>query len=214
MLQIFNTSIRAEILKQNLELSVYYSLYAPALDFIVQNYAVSANDVQLHEFLAQCKDKKNSSLLLLTILHSFRPEFISSKVIEMVSILADTNNEGITLGCLFRQLGNIVSLFPPPVEQRVLLFNEAWKTISTITNVKDYISCIELWSQYIASNFDITTLNTFFYDILTRVTPKRAFEKYYNELQGIMDKVVSNVTDFHGLMNMVCIYWYLHNKLL
>lgn len=190
-------------MKQNIELSVYFSLYAPALDFIVQNYAACATDVQLEEFLTQCKDKKNSSLLLLTILHSFRPEFISLRSIEMVSILADTNNEGITKGSLFRQLGNIVSLFPPPVEQRVLLFNEAWKTISTITNVGDYMSCVELWSQYIASNFDITTLNTFFGDVLSRIVQKRAFERYYNELQGLMDKVVSNVTDFHGLLSMV-----------
>ncbi|CAG9805529.1 unnamed protein product [Chironomus riparius] len=199
---IFNTGIRAEILKQNIELSVYFSLYAPALDFIVQNYAASATDVQLEEFLTHCKDKKNSSLLLLTILHSFRPEFISSRSVEMVSILAETNNEGITKGSLFRQLGNIVSLFPPPVEQRVLLFNEAWKTISTITNVGDYMACVELWSQYIASNFDIITLNTFFGDVLTRIVQKRAFERYYNELQGLMDKVVSNVIDFHGLLSM------------
>lgn len=202
-MQIFSTGIRAEILKQNIELGVYYSLYAPALDFIVQNYSASANDIQLEEFLSQCKEKKNSSLLLLTILHSFRPEFISSRSIEMVSVIADTNNEGITLGSLFRQLGNIVSLFPPSLEQKVPLFNEAWKTISTITNVADFMSCIELWSQYVASNFDITTLNTFFRDILTRVTEKRAFERHYNELQGIMDKVVTNVTDFHGLLSMV-----------
>jgi hypothetical protein len=190
-------------LKQNIDLSVYFSLYAPALDFIVQNQSANANDLQLHEFLTQCRDKKNNSMLLLTILHSFRPEFISLRAIEIVSILADTNNEGITKGSLFRQLGNILSLFPPPLEKRVIVFNDAWKSVNTLTNVEEYVSCVELWSPYIASNFDITTINSFFGDILSRVIPKRAFERFYNELQGIVDKIVSNVTDFHGLLNMV-----------
>lgn len=191
------------MLKQNVDFSVYFSLYAPALDFIVQNYAANANDLQLQEFLDQCKDKKNNALLLLTILHSFRPEFISLRGIEIAIVLGDTNNEGITKGILFRQLGNILSMFPPPVDKKVQIFNEAWKSVNAITNVGDYISCVEMWSQYIATNFDINTINSFFGEILTRVLQKRAFERFYNELQGIMDKTVSNVTDFHGLLNMV-----------
>jgi hypothetical protein len=141
-------------------------------------------------------------MLLLTILHSFRPEFISLRAIEIVSILADSNNEGITKGTLFRQLGNIFSLFPPPVEKRVTVFNEAWKSVNTLTNVGEYIQCVELWAQYIASNFDINTINSFFGDILSRVIPKKAYERFNSELQGIMDKTASNVTDFHGLLSM------------
>lgn len=170
---------------------------------MVQNLSSSATDPQLEEFLNRCKEKKNNSLLLMTILHSFRPEFITSRAMEFLMILADTSNEGITKGALFRQFGNIISLFPPPPDQRPLVLNEAWKTINTITNVGDYISCVELWAQFIASNFDIDTINKFFGDILARVNLKRAFENHYNELQGIMDKTVSNVKDFHALLIMV-----------
>lgn len=170
---------------------------------MVQNFSAIATDVQLEEFLVQCKEKKNNSLLLMTILHSFRPEFITSRAIEFVLILSDTNNEGITKGALFRQLGNIFSLFPPPIEQRVNVFNEAWKTVNTITNVSDYMTCVELWAPFIASSFDIATVNKFFGDILVRVTNKRAFERFYNELQGVVDKTVDNVTDFQGLLSMV-----------
>jgi hypothetical protein len=170
---------------------------------MMQNFSSFATDIQLDDFLNNCKDKKNNSLLLLTILHSFRPEFITSRAIEFVNILADTSNEGITKGSLFRQLGNIISLFPPPPEQRQSVLNEAWKTINTITNVGDYVSCVELWSQFIAGNFNVDVINKFFGDILVRVTPKRAFEGYYTELQGVVDKTVANVRDFHGLLSMV-----------
>lgn len=190
-----------------MDLGTYLSLYAPALDWMVQNFSAIATDIQLEEFLAQCKDKKNNSLLLMTILHSFRPEFITAHATELVAILSDTNSEGISKGALFRQLGNILSLFPPPLEQRVNVFNEAWKTVNTITNVSDFVSCVELWSPFIASNFDLETVNKFFGDVLARVIIKRAFERYYNELQGIIDKTVSNVKDFQGLLSMVRIIY-------
>lgn len=136
-------------------------------------------------------------------MQSFRPEFIAVKSLEIVATLADSNYEGITQGALFRQLGNILSLFPPPLDQRLMVLNEAWKTINTITNVADYVSCVELWSQYVSVNFDSSIINKFFGDILVRITQKRAFEKHYGELQGIVDKVVTSNTDFEGLMAMV-----------
>ena len=184
-------------------MTVYLSLYNPALDFIVQNFASIASDIVLEDLLNQCADKKNNSLLLITLMHSFRPEFISAKSFDLVSFLADANNEGITRGALFRQLGNILSLFPPPHEQRLMVLNEAWKTINTITNVSDYVSCVELWSQYVAMNFDSAIVNKFLGDILVRVTQKRAFERHYAELQGIVDKIITNIIDFEGLMAMV-----------
>lgn len=139
----------------------------------------------------------------MTIMTSFRPEFLSLRSLDLVSILADANCEGVTRGTLFRQLGNILSLFPPPLEQRLMVLNEAWKTINTITNIADYISCVELWSQYVSANFDSSIVNKFLGDILIRVTLKRAFEKHYAELQGLIDKVVSNTQDFEGLMALV-----------
>lgn len=169
----------------------------------MQNFASTASDVILEDLLNQCRDKKNNSLLLITLLHSFRPEFISARSLDIVAILADANSDGVTRGTLFRQLGNILSLFPPPLEQRLMVLNEAWKTISTITNVSDYVSCVELWAQYVSANFDSSIVNKFLGDILTRVGIKRAFERHYTELQGLIDKIVSNIQDFEGLLAMV-----------
>lgn len=190
-------------MKQNIDLSIYLSLYNPALDWILQNFSSTASDVLLEDLLNQCREKKNNSLLLITVMHSFRPEFLAVRSLDLVSILADSNNEGITRGALFRQLGNILSLFPPPMDLRLMVLNEAWKTINTITNVGDYVSCVELWSQYVAANFDLEIVNKFLGDILIRVTHRRAFEAHYGELQGVVDKVVANIRDFEGLMALV-----------
>lgn len=190
-------------MKQNIDLNVYLSLYNPALDFILQNFTSAVCDAVLDDLLNQCKEKKNNSLLLITIMNSFRPEFLAVRSFSLVSILADSNSEGITRGVLFRQLGNILSLFPPPIDQRLMVLNEAWKTINTITNVADYVSCVELWSQYVAANFECEIVDKFLGDILVKVTQKRAFEMHYAELQGIIDKIVTNIVDFEGLMALV-----------
>jgi hypothetical protein len=179
------------------------TLYSPALDWILQNFTNYADDEQLRDLIAQCMNKKNGAMLFLSLLHSLQPEFVTSRAIEFVKYISDTNNEGVTKAALLRQLGNIVSLFPPVAEHRSNLLNETWKIVNTITNSDDYISCVELWSQFIAANFDSASINNFFDGILNRISSNRTFERYYNELQGILDKIVCNVTDFHGLLIVV-----------
>lgn len=139
----------------------------------------------------------------MSIMQSFRPEFISSKALDFVQILSKTDNEGFTRGSLFRQFGNILSLFPSPIEEKLIVLNEAWKTINTITNVDDYVSCVELWAKFVAENFDCDIVNKFLGDILQRVGHKRAFERYYQELQGLLEKIVMNTKDFEGLLSIV-----------
>lgn len=40
-------------------------------------------------------------------------------------------------------------------------------------------------------------------DILYHMTPNRAYERYYHELQVIMDKISSNTQDVHGMLALV-----------
>lgn len=40
-------------------------------------------------------------------------------------------------------------------------------------------------------------------DILYHMTPNRAYERHYHELQVIVDKIVSNAQDIHGILSLV-----------
>lgn len=40
-------------------------------------------------------------------------------------------------------------------------------------------------------------------DILYHMTPNRAYERHYHELQVIVDKIVSNAQDIHGVLSLV-----------
>lgn len=56
---LFSTSVKADLLKQNLCLHSYLNLYTPALDWILQVLAATASENLLTEVLNRCKEQPN-----------------------------------------------------------------------------------------------------------------------------------------------------------
>lgn len=56
---LFSTSVKADLLKQNLCLHSYLNLYTPALNWIVQVLAATASENLLTEVLNRCKEEPN-----------------------------------------------------------------------------------------------------------------------------------------------------------
>ncbi|ETN59685.1 esophageal cancer associated protein [Anopheles darlingi] len=197
---IFNGGIRSEIARHRITLNVYISLYLPALDWILQGVTILTTDSQLDEILQRCTEKKNPALLLQSAMQSFRSDFIAGRACQLVQIIASTSEEGLSRAQLLRLLGSILSHTPPPTEQRAAVLTNAWKTISTMGCVEDYIQCAEMWAQYTSQHFGLREIDSFMGDILQHMTPNRAYEQHYHELQVIVDKIVSNTQDIHGVM--------------
>lgn len=102
-----------------------------------------------------------SGLLLNSIMTSFKPTFISTRAMQFVNIISNSTTEGITKGHLFRTLGICLNQCPPSSDQRISVLNGAWKTISTLTLVSEYISCVEPWSQYTSMHFGVSSCFSF-----------------------------------------------------
>ncbi|XP_055387781.1 VPS35 endosomal protein sorting factor-like [Condylostylus longicornis] len=197
---IFNGSIRSEINRQRIDISSYLALYGPALNWILQGFAYCSTDANADEILNTCKDKKNNGPLLYAILSSFKPEFIANRALDLVKILSNCNTEGISKGQLLRNLGVSLNRCPPPQEQRHVVYIAALNMISTFTNPAEYVSCIEMWAQYVAEHFTLQEVNTLLEDIHVRLSQNKIYENYYGQLQSIMDKIVRYSTDFEGLL--------------
>lgn len=174
--QIFSGGIRSEIVRQQMDLNGYLTLYTPCLDWLMQSTS-GGTDILLDEILTRCQEKKNklstphfhrmdcfkknfvvrfSGLLLNSILTSFKPSFIAARAEKFVSIISNSATEGITKAQLFRSFGQCLSQCPPSAEQKSSVLIGSWKTVSTFTQVAEYITCVEPWSQYIAINFDVS----------------------------------------------------------
>jgi hypothetical protein len=186
-----------------MDLTYYLSLYNPPLDFIIQNLTFQVPDEKLQEVKLLCDDKRNNALLVQTLLNCFRHDFIANNAFDFVGLIVQTNGEGITKGSLFRLFGQILTSTSPPSDQRLMILNECWKSINTLTNVKEYINCVEAWTLYVTKYLDLKILNKFLGDILNHIVPKRSFEEHYVELQSIVDKILEDTQDFEGLLMMV-----------
>lgn len=99
-----------------------------------------------------------SAPLLVSMLHSFKPEFIAANALDFVKLLGDSNTEGISKGQLFRALGSNVSGCPPLPEQRLPFLNAAFNTIDTFTDPTEYMNCVETWAQFITENFPVSEI--------------------------------------------------------
>ncbi|XP_062553842.1 VPS35 endosomal protein sorting factor-like [Armigeres subalbatus] len=197
---ILNGGIRADISKHRISLCGYVSLFLPALDWLMQGVTILSTDAELDDVLKRCRDKKHPALLMQSIMQSFRPDFIALRAVPFVEILSTISVEGLSRGHLLRNLGSILSQTAPPAEQRALVLNAAWRTISAMGNTEEYIQCAEMWAQYTSHHFGLRELNALMGDILYHMTPNRAYEQHYHELQVIADKIVSNAQDIHGVL--------------
>ncbi|XP_039948158.1 VPS35 endosomal protein sorting factor-like isoform X2 [Bactrocera neohumeralis] len=188
---IFSGAVRSELNRQRVSIETYLSLYSPALDFMLLAL-VHKNSIYTVEIMNECKGTKNNGLLFISMLNVFQPKFIAANALEFVKLLGSSNTEGISKGNLFRALGISVSDYPPLPEQRLQFLNGSFNTIDTFTDPIEYINCIETWAQFIAKNFAITVINDLLGTITLRVNASRTYERFYTQLQNILDKILQH----------------------
>ncbi|PSN36151.1 UPF0505 protein [Blattella germanica] len=201
--QLFSPNMRAELSRQKVDLSTYLTLYTPALDWILQGVAANAPEKLLIEILARCKEKcNNSALLLNTIMAAFKPSYIAARALQFIELVSACDEEGFPQYLLFRTLGLCLTLADPPTDQRLQVLNDVWRVVSHLADPGHYVSCAEVWIQFAVRHFSSREVNTFLGDIIRHMTPERAYENHYPQLQAVVDKVLTHTRDFESLFTM------------
>ncbi|CAG9812944.1 unnamed protein product [Phaedon cochleariae] len=199
---LYSRCVKAELDAQHMPLSTYVTLYTPALDFILEAVACRANDSVLADMLNICKQYKNSSLILNTIMSGFKPTRIAERAMEFLETIIESSDDGIPLYVLLRTLGLCITVCPPPTDQRKQILNIVWKHVSSFIKPDEYIACAEAWVQFVVLHFSNREINTILGDIIDHMTPQRNYEKHYNELKIIIGTVVAHNQDFETLLIM------------
>ncbi|XP_046994763.1 VPS35 endosomal protein-sorting factor-like isoform X1 [Schistocerca americana] len=200
--QVFSDGVKADLSQQKVELSTYLTLYTPALDWILQGVAANAPESLLVEVITRCKEKRNSALLLNTVMAAFKPAYIASRASEFVELVSNCNEEGFPQYILFRTLGFCLVLADPPAEDRLQILNDVWRIVTKLEDPTQYISCAEVWVQFAVRHFSCREVNTFLGDIIRHMTPDRAYEQHYSQLQSVVDKILLHTQDFETLFTM------------
>uniref|UniRef100_A0A8C9TXJ5 VPS35 endosomal protein-sorting factor-like n=1 Tax=Scleropages formosus TaxID=113540 RepID=A0A8C9TXJ5_SCLFO len=67
---------------------------------------------------------------------------------------------------------------------------------------EDYINCAEIWVEFTCRHFTKREVNTVLADIIKHMTPDRAFEDAYPQLQSVIRKILNYFHDFSVLFSM------------
>uniref|UniRef100_A0A672FKW2 VPS35 endosomal protein-sorting factor-like n=1 Tax=Salarias fasciatus TaxID=181472 RepID=A0A672FKW2_SALFA len=67
---------------------------------------------------------------------------------------------------------------------------------------EDYINCAEVWVEFTCRHFTKREVNTVLADMIKHMTPDRAFEDAYPQLQSVIQKILTYFHDFSVLFSM------------
>uniref|UniRef100_A0A672Z305 VPS35 endosomal protein-sorting factor-like n=1 Tax=Sphaeramia orbicularis TaxID=375764 RepID=A0A672Z305_9TELE len=156
----------------------------------------------LTEMMERCKTLGNNALLLNSVMRAFRPEFVAARATDFICMIKDCDEAGFPKHLLFGSLGRSLACADPPESERLTILNEAWKVITKVRSPRDYISCAEIWVEFTCRHFTKREVNTVLADIIKHMTPDRAFEDAYTQLQSVIRKILTYFHDFSVLFSM------------
>ncbi|KTF93244.1 hypothetical protein cypCar_00005856 [Cyprinus carpio] len=200
--QIHGESVQNQLAQQRVEIPIYLTLYSPAIHWILQCVAYRAPEVLLTEMMDRCKKLGNNALLLNSVMWAFRAEFVAMRATDFIGMIKDCDEAGFPKHLLFASLGRSLSCADPPESERLSILNDAWKVITKVRSPRDYINCAEIWVEFTCRHFTKREVNTILADIIKHMTPDRAFEDAYPQLQSVIKKILPHFHDFSVLFSM------------
>ncbi|XP_031153773.1 VPS35 endosomal protein sorting factor-like isoform X1 [Sander lucioperca] len=200
--QISSESVQNQLVLQRVEVPEYLTLYSPAISWILQCIAYRAPEPLLTEMMERCKKLGNNALLLNSVMRAFRPEFVAGRATDFIGMIKDCDEAGFPKHLLFGSLGRSVACADPPESERLTILNEAWKVVTKVRSPQDYINCAEIWVEFTCRHFSKREVNTVLADIIKHMTPDRAFEDAYPQLQSVIRKILTYFHDFSVLFSM------------
>nr|XP_023414572.1 UPF0505 protein C16orf62 homolog isoform X2 [Loxodonta africana] len=166
------------------------------------DFLLTFKQALLTEMMERCKKLGNNALLLNSVMSAFRAEFIATRSMDFIGMIKECDESGFPKHLLFRSLGLNLALADPPESDQLQILNEAWKVITKLKNPQDYINCAEVWVEYTCKHFTKREVNTVLADVIKHMTPDRAFEDSYPQLQSIIKKVIAHFHDFSVLFSV------------
>ncbi|XP_016960853.1 VPS35 endosomal protein sorting factor-like [Drosophila biarmipes] len=197
--QIFRFVARFNLHPEIVTASSYLQLYAPAFDYMLL-CLVHKCELHSQDMLNECKQLKNNGAILMSILSSFKAEFIATNALEFIELINASETPGISKSQLLRSLGSCVSSCAPMQEQRVSFLKAAFETINKLTDPNEYINCVETWAVFVSQYFTIHEVNRLLGELNARMCLGKAYEKHYSQLQNILTRIMQNYRSIELLL--------------
>lgn len=181
----------------------YVDLYSPALEWMLQNIGYNSNEELFYALLQQYREYCNNSAVLIHILASFKPNFISSHALNMTTLIKEADeNKAVLKSKLYLTLGICLISSPPPKEQRLPILNDVWKVVTKITDPDEYMEIAVVFVQFLLINFTEREVNIFLKDVIKHIKQDQAHIRLQTQLQTIISKVMEHSQDIEKTLSM------------
>lgn len=195
--QVVSTSKRLSV-EQKISFRKYFDLYSPAVEWILRsNTSLSQNQEELLPLMLEKCRVQRSEILLKAILVSFRPQLVANCATELIQMIKETtelsqtpiadqiqNEKNMsTRATLLKALGGCLTLSPPAGIDPLKILNDVWKLIMRLGSTYDYAVCAAVWMEFASRNFGTHEVDTLLRDVVSHVTPDRAYEQLYPQLK-------------------------------
>jgi hypothetical protein len=193
--------MQKEIARRGLTKLQYLDLFTPALDWLLHCLAFKASESLLKQILDKYKESKNG-ILLNAILAEFPPRYICANATNIIEFIKQADVETYPRHELYRTLGVNLTLGSPSEDVRLKILNEVWKDVTKMDDIIPYISVGEVFIEFPLKHLSPRETNILLGDIIKHVNVDRKFTEVQQQLQSIVQKILSYYMDFNKLFAM------------
>nr|CAG4717581.1 unnamed protein product [Naegleria fowleri] len=182
----------------------YMDLLAPPLDWILEVLGKDAGEPLFHKVLDRYqKEGKSSAIFLNSIISSFEAHLVSHAASILIYEIKQCD-DSLPKHQLFKSLGEQFCVCPPDDSHKLELLNEIWKYVTAMKDIKDYISVVEVFIEFVCKSFTLKEVNILMKDLLNHLKSSglTTFETVEEEIQNILLTVLENTDDFIKVFNL------------
>ncbi|ODM88588.1 hypothetical protein Ocin01_18094, partial [Orchesella cincta] len=187
-----------QLVNAKVSMETYMSVLTPAVDWILQCLVHRGEHLNYTMQLVSNVPPFWKSVLTSSVLNTFPPSFIGDEclnVIEMCMTLETNISE------ILRNLGHCLILVEMQPSQAREVWIKVWPQIKKIPVRNAYLSCCQVWVEFVVKSFGTDTVGEFLDDVLTRVSYRNA-EQFHSKLATIVEKLTTFCKDITELLKL------------
>lgn len=227
--QLVSAIVQQTLAQQKVDFIVYYSLFVPALEWILNCLFYKSDNLVLDQVfltfqklyttpIATANNNGSLALILNSLIIGYPSTFIIDHLPKFIEFIKHVGNGGqlllaypkyILVKNIADSLNSLENLFEFNVENKSLILEEIWTIIHGLSLTEEYVCCLEAWAEIIAKHYTVSDINYLLGDLVTFLLPKREFETYGPNLLTILSKIIQHgscrfhFTKFFSLNNLM-----------
>lgn len=212
--------VQSTIINQKVNYPLYYSLFSPALEWLLGCLLYKCDDSVLDELLSYYRERLVGSssqhdclaMVLNALIVTCPTPMLVQRLRQFQALVGHffvepddsssntsttTTTTGYPIYLLIKNIGESLSTMATHDTEQMATVRAIWKITGRLKSKSEYIHCLEAWSDLIGRYFTFEQINKIFGDVITILSPSRQFEACQTQLLTIWNNILRS-SGAHG----------------